>query len=289
MKKSKKKLATRLQERQRYLDLVNDPDRPSPIVDVDPMLQGETCGLCGREFDGRYGKRGPGRPAGVDGAPNRVPATPDKGWVQTASGGRFYFREMDRSSITLEDIAAQLSKLCRYTGACRKYYSVAEHSYYVSLIVPEEHALHAILHDASEAYLGDVSTPLKGMLDAYREIEAAVSERIYRRFRLPADYHPCVKAADYRLLASEVPLLFDKVDPGWEGWLTGHKPLEELTRDNIGWTPEAAERLFLDRARYLWARHREHRPEVSNRNAVTDELLTTVNGTPLIHLQHLPG
>ena len=280
MKKSK---AKRLEERRRFLERSRDPDGPAPIVDMDPLKPGECCEVCGQEFDGRYGgKRKPS-----DTEPSYVPATPDKGWIQTASGGRFYIAGGKLSSITLEDIAGALSKLCRYTGHCRKFYSVAEHSYHVSLVVPDEHAFHALMHDASEAYLGDVPTPLKGRLDEYRELEADVSRTIYARFDLPAECHPCVKAADYRLLATEVPLLFDTVDEGWKGWLTGHKPLEGITRDSIGWTPEVAERLFLDRAKYLWRRHRR-RPADLDRRTVTRELLTTVRGIPLTHYQSGP-
>lgn len=248
----------------------------SEVVNMKPLKPGEPCPECGQWFG--YGVNAPNHPRGQR-SPSYIPKPPDKGWIQTKSGGRFYFLEQHLASVTLEDIASALSKLCRFTGHSRKFYSVAEHSFYVSLIVPEEYQLQAMLHDASEAYLGDVSTPLKCLLDDYREIEDIVSRSIYARFDLPAELHPSIKSADYRVLASEVPLLFDRVDEGWKGWLTGHKPIDGLTRDNIGWTPEQAEALFMERIRPLWERHvrRPRRP----RPGISSRLLTHVRGEPL--------
>ncbi len=250
---------------------------------VKPLPHDEPCPTCGMWWQRE------GSPA-TDPPATPVPKPSSKSWIQTAGGDRFYLIDSMGSSITLGDIAQSLSKLCRYTGHCRKFYSVAEHSYRVSLIVPPEHAFHALLHDASEAYLGDVSTPLKSLLDDYREIEEQVSRGIYARFRLPAELHPCIKAADYQMLASEVPLLFDIVDEGWKAWLTGYKPLEDMTVDSIGWTPGQAAHLFLDRALYLQKQYVASLPVLSpNRSEGTHHMLNSVRGMPLSGYQYFPS
>src|SRR5579872_2947230 len=82
-------------------------------------------------------------------------------WIQTASGLEFPLFEPRLDAINIEDIAHGLSMICRFTGQCARFYSVAEHSVHVSHLVPREDAAWGLLHDAAEAYLGDVASPLK--------------------------------------------------------------------------------------------------------------------------------
>lgn len=106
------------------------------------------------------------------------------------------------SDFTIDDIAHGLANLCRYAGQCRDFYSVAEHSILVSECV-QSHAFDALLHDAAEAFLGDITRPLKQMLPDYRRIEAQVQLAIFERFGLPATIDPIIKEADLRVLAAE--------------------------------------------------------------------------------------
>jgi uncharacterized protein len=90
--------------------------------------------------------------------------SPSGPWVQTVSGKRFYLLDPRPEMITIEDIAHALGQLCRFTGHTRKFLSVAEHSVTVShLLKPFGPAaeLAGLLHDAAEAYIGDVNNPLK--------------------------------------------------------------------------------------------------------------------------------
>lgn len=212
-----------------------------------------------------------------------VPPVPDKRWIQTRTGERFELLDPSPLTIKLEDIAAGLAKLCRYTGQSNRFYSVAEHCYRVSLLVPEEHAFQALLHDASEAYLGDVSSPLKALLNDYRVIEEQVQAAIYRRFRLPEETAREVKAADYRIRATEVRLLYDGVLDSWKPWLTGHKPVADMTPDAVGWTWQSAELLFLDRARYLWTQHKKSLPPVPTGHVDQTQQLTYLTDQQHVH------
>lgn len=87
-----------------------------------------------------------------------------KTWMETWSGKRVDLLNPDPSQIDIRDIAHHLSILNRFTGATKVPYSVAQHSLYVSMLVPEHLQLHALLHDAHEAYVNDINTPLKECL-----------------------------------------------------------------------------------------------------------------------------
>lgn len=116
----------------------------------------------------------------------------------TVSGRWMDLVHPDPSMILAEDIAHHLSLLCRFTGAVRDFYSVAEHSVLVSYMVPTRFAFQALMHDASEAYLNDIIRPVKRMpgMDTYRALEARMEEAISKRFGLPYPLAPEVKHAD---------------------------------------------------------------------------------------------
>ncbi|PRD13125.1 hypothetical protein [Pantoea coffeiphila] len=124
-------------------------------------------------------------------------------WINTLSGKHFSFTDTDAETISIEDIAGALSNLCRFTGHVQDFYSVAQHSMYVSRLVPPEMALEALLHDAAEAYCGDVSSPLKAFLPDYQVIEHRVDQFIRDKFNLPAAMSAQVKRADLIMLATE--------------------------------------------------------------------------------------
>src|SRR5438128_12538670 len=81
-------------------------------------------------------------------------------WMQTYTGRAFYPLDPRLDDICIEDIAHALSMLCRYGGQCQEFYSVAEHSVLMSYAVNPQHALWALLHDATESYMGDLIRPL---------------------------------------------------------------------------------------------------------------------------------
>ena len=125
------------------------------------------------------------------------------GWIQTISGKAFFFEDPRPEDIDIGDIAWALSMQCRYNGHVRDFYSVAEHSVLVSQIVPWEFALEGLLHDASEAVMGDLVRPLKQLMPAFAEMEAKIEEVIAKKYGLIYPWPKEVKEADNILLMTE--------------------------------------------------------------------------------------
>lgn len=123
--------------------------------------------------------------------------------MQTYTGRIVDLADFTSDDVRLPDIAHALALLNRFTGHSKSPYSVAQHSVLVSRLVPKEHAMCGLLHDASEAYLGDVASPLKEMLPEYRELEAHVQRAIARKFGLAWPMPQAVKDADVRALLAE--------------------------------------------------------------------------------------
>lgn len=165
-------------------------------------------------------------------------------FIETNSGREFHILGDDASEVCIEDIAAALSKLCRYTGQGCGFLSVAEHSVGVSLLVPPDKALGALLHDASEAYLNDISTPVKRLLPQYKHLERRVQGRIARKFGLPEgfDTDADIHAADRLMLQAEAAVLLPS---GGRGWGFVGAPVTLVSIECLA--PEAAKKVFLER------------------------------------------
>lgn len=177
---------------------------------------------------------------------------PDGPWMHTYSGRAFPFTEPGIDDIDIHDIAHALSMQCRFNGHLRWFYSVAEHSVNVSHEVDAQYALPALLHDASEAYIGDLISPLKAELPSYQDIEHRLDHAIRRRFNIPSydriqDHE--VKRADLAMCVFEGRTLLPNPELV-DAWGFSHNPLFSTTRKPHtlrGLAPEAAKMLFLKR------------------------------------------
>jgi hypothetical protein len=141
---------------------------------------------------------------------------------------------MRPTDIAIADIAHALSMLCRYGGHIRRHYSVAEHSLNVMSMVDPLYAREALMHDATEAFVGDVVQPIKNILPEYAAIEMRVQLAIAKRFELslsPYITPPQVKKADNVIRLYEMAELMPGCEMLYEtaanaGW-TGLAPLPD--------------------------------------------------------------
>ena len=164
-------------------------------------------------------------------------------WMQTYTGKAYYPADPHPDDVDIKDIAHALSNICRFAGHCRKFYSVAEHSYYVSRMVAPEHALQGLLHDAPEAYCQDIPRPLKVNLPDYNKIEALNRRAICYRFNLDFQEPQEVKQADDDILLAEHRVLFPGLPPA-EWSVPGAKPCGVII---TAMPPKEAEMFFLTR------------------------------------------
>lgn len=170
-------------------------------------------------------------------------------WIQTFTGRKFWPLDPRPEDVCVEDIAHALSLLCRFGGHCVRFYSVAEHSLYVSQH-SGEHTLWGLLHDASEAYLVDVPRPLKKDLANYREIETGLQRTICEAFGLDAEQPDAVAHADLAILMTERLQIMTRAP---EPWASDTYPLDV----RIGcYPPYTAEMAFLETFHRLYKARR---------------------------------
>lgn len=144
-------------------------------------------------------------------------------WILTQSGKQFDLLAPEADMVVLDDIAHALANICRFAGYTQTHYSVGQHSILASHLVPPADALHALLHDAAEAYVGDMVSPLKDLLPGFKEIEARIWMAIAARFGIAQEMPASIKEADLVLMATE---RRDLLPPGppWPS-LEGIQPL----------------------------------------------------------------
>lgn len=173
--------------------------------------------------------------------------------ILTFSGYYVNLADPDPATINITDIAHALSQINRFGGHTRRFYSVAQHCVLASQVAPLKYRLQTLLHDAAEAYLGDMVQPLKSMAGqgSYRDIVDVMQARIFHRFGLGIlqsdECHACIRHADLTMLATE---RRDLMPPDAHRWavLDGIAP-RVATINPVG--PQAAEAIFLHRYKEL--------------------------------------
>lgn len=172
-------------------------------------------------------------------------------WLPTYTGRRVNPLGLTPDSICIEDIAHGLALQCRFSGQCRVFYSVAQHSVVASRIVSSSrphNRLAALLHDAGEAYLGDTVRPVKWALKKYTSIltlaEGWAQWVVFRKFGI-TDWSPeDVKAADNAMLATEAR---DIVTDSTDDWWLPEPPIKWHIEPAKCWDWRRAEVMFLAR------------------------------------------
>jgi 5'-deoxynucleotidase YfbR-like HD superfamily hydrolase len=167
----------------------------------------------------------------------------------TNSGLVFDFVNPTEDMVDIEDVAHALSHLCRFTGHCDRFYSVAEHSLIGALIFMErgddELAFEFLMHDAHEAYVGDLSTNLKKLCPDFKIIEERVDKLIRRKYNMANEMSSEVKQMDIKMLATEKSnLLYNHRFSDW-AVLNNIDTLNEDLRDS-NLSMQQVRQLFID-------------------------------------------
>ena len=167
--------------------------------------------------------------------------------IQTSSGKKFDLINVDIDKIDIVDIANSLSKQCRFNGHIKEFYSVAQHCCHVSDLLPAQYRLDGLLHDAAEAYVTDLPSPIKHMdgMDFFVEIEDNIERAIFEKYSVEYTLPTTVKRADGIMLATEArDLLGSPNDESWN-WT---KEYPEPVKWNIkSWSIERSKLEFLYR------------------------------------------
>lgn len=160
-------------------------------------------------------------------------------WMTTFSGSKFWPLDPQPEDVNIEDIAHALSLLCRFGGHCKEFYSVAEHSVRCWRVLP---ALGCLLHDATEAYIGDLIRPIKPFVSQYKQIEQELATAIEAKFGIPAGYTSGdeVKHVDSLLLSTE------HRDLIVDGLIWTADSIPPLPDKIAPWTCKEAEQRFLE-------------------------------------------
>lgn len=174
----------------------------------------------------------------------------DRGpWIQTMDGGAMYLLDPDPDLIRIDTLAIVLSRICRFGGHTRQFYSVAEHSVRVCRFVAARRVschlqLAALLHDAHEAYsgFGDVCRPARDLAPEIERVQTLFDNVLARKYGFdPLLFSsPLVRLADTVLLATEAR---DLMRPAPQPWCELPAPLPErivpLTRWHAAWQFES--------------------------------------------------
>lgn len=172
-------------------------------------------------------------------------------WMQTYTGVKFDLMRPTPDMVVIEDIAHALSMQCRFNGHVKHFYSVAQHSVHVAAHLhhlPTRGRLQGLLHDAPEAYVGDMVRPLKNSMRIFKFVEQTVWKAICAKFDLSVPLYTDVVIADNAMLHTEARDLH-AIDH-LADWELPEPPSELVQRVNP-LDPARAEKLFLESFRAL--------------------------------------
>jgi hypothetical protein len=169
----------------------------------------------------------------------------DGEWIRTYTNKQFMPLKPHIEDICIEDIAHALSMVCRYGGHCSSFFSVAQHSCMVSDHMPE-FKLEGLLHDGTEAYLGDIVRPVKHSptMRLYRRAEDHLDVMLHEKFDLDPAARRLVKQFDNAALVTEMIRLFEGRREESKTWSKVNPlPVKRI----VCWSPARSEKEFLKR------------------------------------------
>lgn len=149
------------------------------------------------------------------------PQTDRKGdWIQTFTGRQYWPLDPRPDDVHIADVAHHLAMLCRFTGACSRFYSVAEHAWHASFVVPGRLAFATLHHDDAEYVCNDLARPVKRSITGYDSIERMNFEAIAVALNLPNLSLPAadqaeIKYADNVMLLAEQQVLMRPAPAKW--------------------------------------------------------------------------
>lgn len=164
-------------------------------------------------------------------------------WIQTFTGKKFKPFATTKEMIDIHDIAHSLAMQCRFNGHCEQFYSIAEHSWHVSYLVPAQYALDGLLHDAAEAYVGDILKPIKNWFPEYEGMEDHIMYTIANKYGISHKMPDCVRDADVHMLNIEIDQIMKSPPASWRLPTMPHLR-QVLTKM---WKPKHAKEAFLSR------------------------------------------
>lgn len=182
--------------------------------------------------------------------------------IRAQSGARVSLLNPTVDQIDIDDIATGLSNVCRFGGQVPQHYSVAEHSVTCAMAAwsrgfSARRCMAVLMHDASEAYLGDVIRPLKGLLgDTYRDLEYRMQSVIHEYADIEIDSWTAavIKFFDNAICHAEMsaicPQVLDEVAESFDEVLQGNR--EDWCRPEY-WPADRASQEFLSMYRRLQA------------------------------------
>lgn len=148
--------------------------------------------------------------------------------IRTHSGKVFDLKNIQLDSICIEDIAHALSHSPRFGGHLPGFYSVAQHCCFVTDLCPDAYKIEGLLHDASEAYIGDMPSPFKKLMPDFKQHEFNIMEAISMKYSLVFPMPEVIKKADLDMLSKE-----------WDSFFMGLGNLDY-------WEPDYAKKRFLE-------------------------------------------
>lgn len=172
-------------------------------------------------------------------------------YMETHTGKKFYVLDPDPDAICIEDIAVSLAGTPRYRAHFRRglWYSVAEHSIHVANVAASHagkahksrrQVLRALLHDAAEAYTGDILTPWKRAIPEIRYAERDIERCIMAKYNVQIAKPDWLNAIDKRIIVDERRAIMNETD---NVWMCDN--LNPLGVDIQCWERQEAEERFL--------------------------------------------